>query len=134
MGVTLQRIIREGFPDYARRRRLPLHVHQAARAIAQCRTAAMGGHIERCPEGHTQRVHYNSCRHRACPRCGRQRLDAWLADRTAELLPCDHFHVIVSVQPGAWWTGAGRCALERRLSRSRRRAGPGRSAPSTAAA
>jgi len=97
MGVTLQRIIREGFPDYARRRRLPLHVHQAARAIAQCRTAAMGGHIERCPEGHTQRVHYNSCRHRACPRCGRQRLDAWLADRTAELLPCDHFHVIFTV-------------------------------------
>jgi hypothetical protein len=95
--VTLQLVLRRGFADYARSRRLPLHVHQAARAIVQCRTAAMGGHVRACPEGHETRVQFNSCRHRSCPQCGRSRVEPWLAARMAQLLPCDHYHVIFTV-------------------------------------
>jgi hypothetical protein len=95
--VTLQQVMRRGFSAYARSRRLPVHVHRAARALTECRTAAMGGHVWACPQGHETRVHYNSCRHRACPQCGRSRVEAWLAARLVQLLACDHFHVIFTV-------------------------------------
>lgn len=95
--VTLQQVIREGFPKYARSRCLPLHVHTAMRAIADCGTAAMGGHVWVCPDGHEVRVAYNSCRHRACPRCAWSRTESWLAERLAQLLPCDAYHVIFTV-------------------------------------
>jgi hypothetical protein len=95
--ITLQQVMRRGFAAYARERRLPLHVHQAARAIVECRTPAMGGHVWSCPQGHETRVHYNSCRHRACPQCGRSRVDAWLEARLAQLLACEHYHVIFTV-------------------------------------
>lgn len=97
MGVTLQGIFRQGFASFARGRRLPRHVHQAARAIQQCRTAALGGHVEGCPERHAVRIHYNSCRHRACPQCAPGRTERWVEERAAQLLPCDHFHVIFTV-------------------------------------
>lgn len=95
--VTLQQVVRECFSAYARSRRLPLHVHAAARAIAECGTATMGGHVWECPEGHETRVAYNGCRHRACPRCAGRRTEAWLAARLAQLLPCDHYHAIFTV-------------------------------------
>ena len=38
-------------------------------AIERCRTAALGGHVERCEDcGHTT-IAYNSCRNRHCPKC-----------------------------------------------------------------
>jgi hypothetical protein len=97
VSVTLQGIFRQGFERYARSRRLPLHIHQAARAIQQCRTAALGGHVSACPDGHTIRVHYNSCRHRACPQCAHIRSERWLEARARQLLPCDHYHAIFTV-------------------------------------
>jgi hypothetical protein len=90
----MQEVFRRGFSRYARSRHLPKHVHVAARAIQQCRTAALGGHVSACPEGHVRHVHYNSCRHRACPQCARPRVDRWLDARRAQLLPCAHFHVV----------------------------------------
>lgn len=90
----MQEVFRRGFSRYARSRHLPRHVHVAARAIQQCRTAALGGHVSACPEGHVRHVHYNSCRHRACPQCARPRVDRWLDARRSQLLPCAHFHVV----------------------------------------
>lgn len=95
--VTLQDVFERGFPSYARKRRLPPHIHRAARAIRQCRTAALGGHVRGCPDGHEVRIHYNSCRHRACPQCARVRVDRWLEARRAQLLPCDHYHVVFTI-------------------------------------
>lgn len=97
VSVTLQEVFRRGFDRYARQRRLPLHIHRAARAIRSCRTAALGGHVTGCPRGHESTVHYNSCRHRACPQCAKIRIEAWLAARTAQLLACDHYHVIFTI-------------------------------------
>jgi hypothetical protein len=57
----------------------------------------MGSHWRGCPAGHTLRLHYNSCRHRSCPQCGHERVERWITERTEQLLPCDHYHVILTV-------------------------------------
>jgi hypothetical protein len=61
-------------------------------AIERCRTAALGGHVERCA--------YNSCRNRHCPKCQATAAKEWLADRQAELLPVPYFHVVFTL-PGS---------------------------------
>ena len=66
-------------------------------AITQCRTAALGGHVEQCDGcGHT-RVWYNSCRNRHCPSCQSLARAAWIEDRTADLLDTEYFHVVFTV-------------------------------------
>ena len=57
----------------------------------------MGAHVRRCECGHVQAIRYNSCRHRSCPSCRGGLRAQWLADMDAELLPCDHVHVIFTV-------------------------------------
>jgi hypothetical protein len=66
-------------------------------AIEACRTADLGGHVERCEScAHTQ-IAYNSCRNRHCPRCQGAAAQDWLADRQAELLPVPYFHVVFTL-------------------------------------
>ncbi|PDT82317.1 IS91 family transposase [Sinorhizobium sp. BJ1] len=66
-------------------------------AIALCRTAALGGHVETCDDCALSRVAYNSCRNRHCPKCQGAARDRWLADRQADLLPVPYFHVVFTV-------------------------------------
>ena len=68
-------------------------------AIERCRTAAMGGHVERCEDCAHRRICYNSCRDRHCPKCQAAAAKQWLADRRAELLPVPYFHVVFTL-PG----------------------------------
>ena len=66
-------------------------------AIEQCRTAALGGHVERCEDcGHTG-IAYNSCRNRHCPKCQGANARQWLAARQADLLPVDYDHVVFTL-------------------------------------
>jgi len=95
--VTLQSIFQQHFGAYAARHRLPLRFHKAAAALMACRTAALGGHVQACPEGHVQRVWYNSCKHRACPQCAYLSVEQWLAAQQARLLACDHYHVVFTL-------------------------------------
>jgi hypothetical protein len=95
--VTLQTIFEDAFPLYEQTHPLPAHVRKAARAIIQCRTAALGGHVQECPEGHVARIWYNSCRHRSCPQCAYLQTERWLALQQARLLACDHYHVIFTL-------------------------------------
>jgi putative transposase/transposase-like zinc-binding protein len=95
--VTLQTIFQDAFPAYEQRHALPAHVRRAAHALMQCRTAALGGHIQACPDGHVARVWYNSCRHRSCPQCAYLQTERWLARQRARLLACDHYHVIFTL-------------------------------------
>lgn len=97
MDVTLQGILHRSFSGYARQRRLPLHLHKAAHALMTCRTSVLGGHVQRCPEGHVERVWYNSCKHRVCPQCAALPTERWLASQQARLLGCDHYHVIFTM-------------------------------------
>jgi hypothetical protein len=70
---------------------------KALNAIARCRTAELGGHIDDCPCcGHTA-ISYNSCRNRHCPKCQAQARQRWLAAREAELLATHYFHVVFTV-------------------------------------
>ena len=68
-------------------------------AIERCRTAALGGHVERCEDCAHLRISYNSCRDRHCPKCQAAAAKEWLADRQAELLPVPYFHVVFTL-PG----------------------------------
>ena len=67
------------------------------RAIERCRTAALGGHVEQCDACGHQRIAFNSCRDRHCPKCQSLVRAQWLEDRQAELLPVEYFHVVFTV-------------------------------------
>src|SRR6202171_6358099 len=66
-------------------------------AIEACRTAALGGHVERCEDCAHTRIAYNSCRNRHCPKCQVRAAAEWLAARAAELLPVAYFHVVFTL-------------------------------------
>jgi hypothetical protein len=67
------------------------------RAIARCRTAALGGHIDQCSQCGHQAISYNSCRNRHCPKCQAQARQRWLAAREKELLEVPYFHVVFTL-------------------------------------
>jgi len=60
--VTLQTILQRGYAAYERCHAVPTHVRRAVWALLACRTAVLGGHVQACPDGHVERVRYNSCR------------------------------------------------------------------------
>lgn len=67
------------------------------RAIARCRTAALGGHRDVCDDCGQPRITYNSCRNRHCPKCQGAQRAKWLAAEQALLLPVPYFHVIFTL-------------------------------------
>jgi hypothetical protein len=67
------------------------------RAIEQCRTEALGGHLEKCDQCGFERPCYNSCRNRHCPKCQYLTKARWLEARTSELLPVPYFHVVFTL-------------------------------------
>ncbi len=66
-------------------------------AIEHCRTEALGGHLLHCEKCHEDRIAYNSCRNRHCPKCQGRQAEQWLADRQAELLPVAYYHVVFTL-------------------------------------
>src|SRR6266567_1932211 len=66
-------------------------------AIERCRTAALGGHVERCEDCSYTTIAYNSCRNRHCPKCQGAAATEWLAAREADLLPVAYFHVVFTL-------------------------------------
>jgi len=70
---------------------------QALRAVIRCRTAELGGHVQRCDACGHQRIQYNSCRNRHCPKCQALARAAWLQKRESELLPVPYFHVVFTL-------------------------------------
>ena len=67
------------------------------RHIETCRTALLGGHIEQCNNCGFERISYNSCRDRHCPKCQTLVKEKWLNKRKAELLPCGYFHLVFTL-------------------------------------
>jgi len=69
-------------------------------AIARCRTAALGGHIDACTRcGHRAAISYNSCRNRHCPKCQTGARERWIQARRRELLPTPYVHVVFTLPP-----------------------------------
>ena len=68
------------------------------RAIARCRTAALGGHLDKCIDcGYRPAISYNSCRDRHCPKCQANARNRWLQARRQELLPTRYVHVVFTL-------------------------------------
>ena len=97
MNTTVQTVLRDYVNQQTQRLNLPLHKLKAVNALIKCRTAALGGHVQRCPEGHVERIWYNSCKHRYCPQCQGLETARWLEKQQNRLLPCSHFHVIFTL-------------------------------------
>jgi hypothetical protein len=67
-------------------------------AIARCRTAALGGHLDQCTRcGHRATISYNSCRNRHCPKCQTAARERWIAARRRELLPTRYMHIVFTL-------------------------------------
>src|SRR6516225_8712505 len=73
-----------------------LHL-KVLRAIAACRTATLGGHIEQCDNCGQRAISYNSCWNRHCPKCQAAARQRWLEKRSAELLPVPYYHVVFTL-------------------------------------
>lgn len=83
--------------QYRRSRPLPLSHLKVMHAIEVCRTAHLGGHVERCDLCGFERIAYNSCRNRHCPKCQALAKAEWLEKRKAELLPVGYFHLVFTL-------------------------------------
>lgn len=76
---------------------IAIHAMRAAQKIIDCRTEVMGGHIQECPEGHYQKVWYNSCKHRMCPQCSKMDKEKWIKKQSEKTLNTHHHHVIFTI-------------------------------------
>ncbi|ABQ31543.1 IS91 family transposase [Acidiphilium cryptum] len=101
MGASLEvaDIFRVAGPAYraSHAGQLSLHQLKVMSAIENCRTVALGGHVEACEDCGHRRIAYNSCRNRHCPKCQGAAARTWLAAREADLLPVGYFHVVFTV-------------------------------------
>jgi hypothetical protein len=66
-------------------------------AIARCRTAALGGHLDECTRCGHRAISFNSCRNRHCPKCQTAARERWIAARQRELLPTRYLHVVFTL-------------------------------------
>ena len=107
---SLQQIIESGLKTRFGGASLPPHMWRAAQRMTLCRTAALGGHVQACPEGHEERHWYNSCKHRSCPTCNYTSTERWLARQQTRVLDCDYYHVIITVDSALdrLWLANGR--------------------------
>ncbi len=76
---------------------LPLSHLKVMHSIEVCRTAYLGGHVERCDSCGYEHYAYNSCRNRHCPKCQTLTKAKWLEDRKSELLPVGYFHTVFTL-------------------------------------
>ena len=98
-GLELADIFRQLGPSYraSHSDALSRGQRRVMGAIERCRTAALGGHVEQCDACGYQRIAFNSCRNRHCPKCQALTRAQWLEDRRAELLPVEYFHVVFTL-------------------------------------
>lgn len=98
-SIEVADIFRAAGPAYraAHAGQLSLAQLKVMSAIKNCRTAALGGHVEACEDCGHWRVAYNSCRNRHCPKCQGVAARTWLAKREADLLPVGYFHVVFTL-------------------------------------
>ena len=90
-------IFRRYGKDYQKENILSFKKLKVMHNISVCRTAHLGGHIEQCDQCDFERIAYNSCRDRHCPKCQTMAKEKWLNDRKADLLPCNYFHMVFTL-------------------------------------
>lgn len=95
--AELAAVVRACAPAYRERHGLSHGEERVLRAIAACRTEAMGGHVCACDTCGAQQYHYHSCRNRHCPKCQTRAKEQWLERQRAQLLPVPYFHVVFTL-------------------------------------
>lgn len=95
--LTVAEVLRTHGADYANRHGLSAEQAKVLRAMMQCRTSALGGHVYDCGDCGSSTPMYNSCRDRHCPTCQSLNQARWIEERTARLLPVGHFHVVFTL-------------------------------------
>ena len=90
-------VVRAYGAEYLRTHATSAAQRQVLRAIASCRTAALGGHLEQCADCSSRRIAYHSCRNRHCPKCQGQERAQWMAAEQAMRLPVPYFHVVFTL-------------------------------------
>ena len=73
------------------------YIKRTLSAILRCRTASLGGHVDKCDTCGHIRISYNSCRNRHCPKCQNTQREAWIESRKQDLIPVPYFHVVFTV-------------------------------------
>lgn len=94
MRLTIQSLLQQHLNRFAARRPLSCDMLNAALRMRDCRTSALGGHVNSCPNGHVEQIAYNSCRHRSCPQCNGLARARWLDAWKHRLLDTPHYHTI----------------------------------------
>jgi len=90
-------ILRQHVHEYRQSYPLLPELRKIVSSLINCRTAYLGGHIERCDKCGAKRVTYNSCRNRHCPKCQQIPRERWTEARKQELLPISYYHVIFTL-------------------------------------
>lgn len=86
-----------GALTYAAKHNLSARQRKVIRDIQQCRTSALGGHVDACDECGHVRISYNSCRNGHCPKCQSMAREEWIEKRQSELLPVKYFHFVFTL-------------------------------------
>jgi hypothetical protein len=97
MMAELQDVFASYWDDYQASHRVSHQQEKAAHAITVCRTAELGGHVEVCDTCGHERISYNSCRNRHCPKCQATKRETWVQARLDDLLDTVYFHVVFTV-------------------------------------
>jgi hypothetical protein len=97
MSLELQDIFQRFGPSYREEHQLPLKQLKTMKAIESCRTSSLGGHVDVCDSCGHERISYNSCRNRHCPKCQGLAKEQWLLERERDLLNIGYFHVVFTV-------------------------------------
>ena len=97
MSLELQDVFQQFGPGYRQNHSLPLNQLKTMKAIESCRTASLGGHIDVCDSCGHERISYNSCRNRHCPKCQGLAKEQWLLERERDLLNIGYFHGVFTV-------------------------------------
>ena len=93
----VQTVFAEYGDEYEASHPMTIQQRKALHAIKLCRTSAMGGHMDECPECGFQRPSYNSCRNRHCPKCQTLLKERWIENQSFDLLNIQYFHVVFTV-------------------------------------
>jgi len=96
-SIEIADILRAHIVDYQDKYPLYPEQYKIVFDLLNCRTAYLGGHIDRCMECGEEHISYNSCRNRHCPKCQNLPREKWLEDRRADLLPVKYFHNVFTL-------------------------------------
>jgi len=95
--IELQDILRIYRDEYLKNHKVSYQQMKVMNAVTNCRTAVLGAHIDKCDECGHERISYNSCRNRHCPKCQSFAREEWLEKQRQNLLGIQYFHAVFTV-------------------------------------